>query len=42
MYNIYFRLMRSNIIELACRLGDQHCLRNATEKFRNWIEHGAR
>ncbi|XP_076074224.1 glutamyl aminopeptidase-like [Mytilus galloprovincialis] len=35
------KLMRSNIIELACRLSDQHCLRNATEKFRNWIEHGA-
>lgn len=34
------KLMRSNIIELTCRMGNRECLANATEKFRHWINNG--
>ena len=37
-----YRLMRSNIIELTCRMGNRECLANATEKFRHWINNGLR
>lgn len=32
------KLMRGNIIQLACDFGDQNCLGNATKKFRDWID----
>ncbi|XP_053392868.1 glutamyl aminopeptidase-like [Mercenaria mercenaria] len=34
------KLMRSNIIQLACDFVDDDCLSNATQKFRNWIDNG--
>lgn len=34
------KLMRSNIIQLACEFADDSCLGNATQKFRNWIDKG--
>lgn len=32
------KLLRSNIIELACEFEEENCLKNATHKFRNWID----
>ncbi|XP_060595216.1 glutamyl aminopeptidase-like [Ruditapes philippinarum] len=34
------KLMRSNIIQLACEFADTYCLGNATMKFRGWIDNG--
>ncbi|XP_067672727.1 glutamyl aminopeptidase-like [Haliotis asinina] len=34
------KLMRRNLIELACGHGDVECLGNATAKFRNWLDNG--
>nr|XP_022316112.1 glutamyl aminopeptidase-like [Crassostrea virginica] len=31
------KLMRVNLISLACGMGDQDCLNNATDRFRKWI-----
>ncbi|KAH3860698.1 hypothetical protein DPMN_023616 [Dreissena polymorpha] len=34
------KLLRSNIIELACEFGDTLCMDNATSKFRSWLDNG--
>lgn len=34
------KLMRVNLISLACGMGDQDCLNNATDRFRKWLDKG--
>lgn len=34
--------MRVNLISLACGMGDQDCLNNATDRFRKWLDKGER